>query len=49
MGHIRSGAVNAHLRRDGGRTDLGEMAQMATSEALTAVGTPVTARTLSQA
>ena len=33
-------AVDAHLRRTGGRTDLGEMAQMAASEALTVLGTP---------
>ena len=38
-----TGAVDAHLRRTGGRTDLGEMAQMAASEALTALGTPVNA------
>lgn len=36
-------AVDAHLRRSGGRTDLSEMAQMAASEALTALGTPQTA------
>ncbi|MBI5716616.1 MAG: hypothetical protein HZC37_02890 [Burkholderiales bacterium] len=36
-------AVDAHLRRTGGRTDLGEMAQMAASEALTALGTPANA------
>ena len=35
-----TGAVDAHLRRTGGRTDLGEMAQMAASEALAALGTP---------
>jgi hypothetical protein len=35
-----TGAVDAHLRRTGGRTDLGEMAQMAGSEALAALGTP---------
>ncbi len=38
-----TGAVDAHLRRTGGRTDLGEMAQMAASEALTALGTPANA------
>jgi hypothetical protein len=37
-----TGAVDAHLRRSGGRTDLGEMAQMAASEALTALGRPQT-------
>jgi len=37
-----TGAVDAHLRRSGGRTDLGEMAQMAAAEALTALGTPQT-------
>ena len=36
-------AVDAHLRRTGGRTDLGEMAQMAASEALMALGTPANA------
>jgi hypothetical protein len=35
-----TGAVDDHLRRTGGRTDLGEMAQMAASEALAAVGAP---------
>jgi len=35
--------VDEHLSRKGGRTDLGEMAQMATCEALTALGTPPTA------
>ena len=30
-------AVDTHMRRDGGRTDLGEMAQMAAAETLTAV------------
>ena len=35
-----TGAVDAHLRRTGGRSDLGEMAQMAASETLTALGTP---------
>lgn len=38
-----TGAVDAHLRRTGGRTDLGEMAQMAASEALYALGTPANA------
>ena len=33
-------AVDAHLRRTGGRTDLGEMAQMAATEAMTVLGTP---------
>ncbi|MGH7962864.1 MAG: hypothetical protein ACRERD_13715 [Candidatus Binatia bacterium] len=37
-----TGAVDAHLRRSGRRTDLGEMAQMAASEALAALGTPQT-------
>ena len=37
-----TGAVDAHLRRSGGRTDLGEMAQMAAAEALTALGTTKT-------
>ena len=32
--------VDEHLRRNGGRTDLGEMAQMAACEALMALGTP---------
>lgn len=36
-------AVDVHLRRSGGRTDIGEMAQMAASEALTALGIPRTA------
>jgi hypothetical protein len=35
-----TGAVDAHLRHNGGRTDLGEMAQMAASEALVALGSP---------
>lgn len=35
--------VDEHLCRKGGRTDLGEMAQMAACEALTALGTPATA------
>ena len=35
-----AGAVDAHLRRTGGRTDLGEMAQMAAAEAMTVLGTP---------
>jgi hypothetical protein len=34
--------VDEHLRRKGGRTDLGEMAQMAACEALVALGTPAT-------
>jgi hypothetical protein len=38
-----TGAVDDHLRRTGGRTDLGEMAQMAASEALVALGTPANA------
>ena len=38
-----TGAVDAHLRRTGGRTDLGEMAQMAASESLAALGTPANA------
>ena len=38
-----SGAVDAQLRRTGGRTDLREMAQMAASEALAALGTPANA------
>ena len=38
-----TGAVDAQLRRTGGRTDLGEMAQMAASEALAALGTPANA------
>ena len=33
-------AVDTHLRRTGGRTDLGEMAQMAATEAMTLLGTP---------
>ncbi len=37
-----TGAVDVHLRRSGGRTDLGEMAQMAAAEALTALGTSKT-------
>lgn len=37
------GAVDAHVRRTGGRTDLGEMAQMAASETLTVLGIPATA------
>ncbi|SRR5713101_1159058 len=32
-----SDAVDAHMRREGGRSDLGEMAQMAAAEALTAI------------
>ena len=32
-----SDAVDAHVRKTGGRTDLGEMAQMAAAESLTAV------------
>jgi len=35
-------AVDAHLRRNGGRTDLGEMAQMAAVETITALGMPKT-------
>ena len=38
-----TGAVDAHLHRTGGRTDLGEMAQMAASETLAALGAPVNA------
>jgi hypothetical protein len=38
-----AGGVDEHLSRKGGRTDLGEMAQMAACEALTALGTPATA------
>jgi hypothetical protein len=38
-----TGAVDAHLRRTGGRTDLGEMAQMAAAETLAALGTPANA------
>lgn len=37
-----AGGVDEHLRRNGGRTDLGEMAQMAACEALVALGTPPT-------
>jgi len=37
-----TGAVDAHLRQHGGRTDLGEMAQMAAAEAITALATPQT-------
>ncbi|MFA6148643.1 MAG: hypothetical protein WC899_10595 [bacterium] len=37
-----TGAVDAHLRPGGGRTDLGEMAQMAAAEALTALATTKT-------
>lgn len=33
-------AVDAHLRRTGGRTDLGEMAQMAAAEAIAKFGSP---------
>jgi hypothetical protein len=33
-----TGAVDEHIRRNGGRTDLGEMAQMAAAETLTALG-----------
>jgi len=36
-------AVDAHVRRTGGRTDFGEIAQLAASEALTSLGTPATA------
>lgn len=36
-------AVDGYLQHNGGRTDLGEMAQMAACEALTALGTPATA------
>ena len=32
-----AGAVDAHISRSGGRTDLGEMAQMAAAETLTLV------------
>ena len=35
-----SAGVDEHLRRNGGRTDLGELAQMAACEALMALGTP---------
>lgn len=35
-------AVDRHLLRTGGRTDLGEMSQMAATEALTVLGTPAT-------
>ena len=35
-------AVDARLRRTGGRTDLGEMSQLAAAEALAALGTPAT-------
>jgi hypothetical protein len=38
-----AGGVDEHLSRKDGRTDLGEMAQMAACEALTALGTPVNA------
>jgi hypothetical protein len=38
-----TGAVDARLRRTGGRTDLGEMAQMAASETLAELGTPQSA------
>lgn len=34
-----SNSVDTYLRKHGGRTDLGEMAQMAASESLTALGT----------
>ena len=37
-----TGAVDAHVRRTGGRTDLGEMAQLAAAETLTALGRPKT-------
>jgi hypothetical protein len=37
-----SAGVDEHLRLTGGRTDLGEMAQMAACEALMALGTPAT-------
>jgi hypothetical protein len=33
-------AVDAHLRRNRGRSDLGEMAQMAATEAMTVLGSP---------
>jgi len=36
-------AVDVQLRRTGGRTDLGEMAQMAACEALAELGTPLNA------
>jgi hypothetical protein len=35
-------AVDAHVRRTGGRTDLGEMAQLSAAETLTALGRPKT-------
>jgi hypothetical protein len=35
-------AVDDHLRQHGGRTDLGEMAEMAAAEGLIALGTPAT-------
>jgi hypothetical protein len=35
-----SDAIDAHVRHEGGRSDLGEMAQMAAAEALTAVLSP---------
>jgi hypothetical protein len=38
-----TGAVDVHLRRTGGRTDLGEMAQMAATEALAALARPANA------
>jgi len=38
-----TGAVDAHLRRGGGRTDLGEMAEMAAAETLTRLGNVKTA------
>jgi hypothetical protein len=38
-----TGAVDAHLCHSGGRTDLGEMAQMAAAETLTRLGTLKTA------
>jgi len=37
-----TGAVDAHVRQSGGRTDLGEMAQLAAAETLTALGRPKT-------
>jgi hypothetical protein len=37
-----TGAVDHHLRERGGRTDLGEMAEMAAAESLIALGTPPT-------
>lgn len=38
-----TGAVDAHLRRSGGRTDIGEMAEMAAAETITALAAPQTA------